>query len=143
MVKESIQPGYFLMLMAWWIVPFFAIHLVSYPVHRFLPSFLPFFVAFVVIAAAGSIVTMVENKTGFWERSGRWKRYGILTSSYAAAVVVILLATVGLDYWGFVGYFGGDAAGSFGMLYIPSAIFYVIGGAVLCGALSMRDRRRE
>lgn len=42
-----------------------------------------------------------------------------------------MVVTLTLDYFRLVRYFGGDAAGSFGMLYIPSVMFYLLLGLIL------------
>jgi L-asparagine transporter-like permease len=48
-----------------------------------------------------------------------------------------------MDYFGLICYFGGDAAGSFGMFYIPSILLYAIAGSILCLIMRVIERIRK
>lgn len=96
-----------------------AISFMSYAVFNNIKSYLSFFAAFVIYAAAGLLL-------GFWGQSTLWRRYIILVAGYATATICVLLFTVIIDYFGLISYFDGDAAGSFGMCYIPSIVFYAL-----------------
>jgi hypothetical protein len=136
------KPGTYLLLMAWWIVPFFILALASYPVGAYLTSYVPFLAAFVIIPVCAFILAGLDARLEFWERFGFWKRYFVLTGAYALTMVIVLAVTVTLDFYGLAGYFRGDAAGSFGMLYIPSVVFYFVSGALFCAAASFLQRSR-
>jgi hypothetical protein len=118
--------------MSWWIAPFFIAALMSYSIVSNISSYLPFFVAFVFYAAAGFLLGFLDVKVGFWSRSGLWKHYLILVVGYTVTTICILLLTVIIDDYGLISYFGGDAAGSFGMLYFPLMVLYAVAGAILC-----------
>jgi hypothetical protein len=135
------RPGLYLILMAWWIAVFFIIALFSYPVKSYLSSYVPFFVAFVVILASGIALNIIETKFLFWRDMGHWGRFLILTGSYAFAILVILVITLTLDSYRLIGYFRGDPEGSFGMLYVPSVIFYFLAGTILSAVLSAKGKR--
>jgi len=113
-----------------WIAPFLLIALWCYSPGRYLSSFYPFGVAVLVTALTGWGCGKMEKKLGFRSQGGFWPKYFILIGWYWLNIVVILAVTLTLDARGWIGYFGGDAAGSFGMLYIPSAIFYTVAGAI-------------
>ena len=132
------NPGACLVLMSWWIVPFFVIALFSYPLRAYVSSYVPFLVALVVISSSGILMNVLETKFRFWSWLGHWSKCLILIGSYALAILVILILTLTLDSYGLVGYFDGDAEGSFGMLYIPSAIFYLMAGAIAPAVLTGR-----
>jgi len=142
-MKMPEKPGICLMLMGWWIVPFFILALASFPLHHHVSSYIPFFLAFAVLAASGAALNVLDGRVGFWERMRKWGRFLVIASSYTATIVVILIVTVVLDDFGLIAYFGGDATGSFGMLYIPSIIFYIIGGAMLTAILAGLDMIRR
>jgi len=116
--------------MSWWIAPFFIVALLSRPIGENIRSYLPFFISFIVFAAAGCLLGFLDARFGFWTRAGLWKRGLILVIGYAATAITALLLTIIVDYYGLISYFGGDAAGSFGLLYIPSIIFYAVAGGV-------------
>lgn len=125
------KSGAYLILMTYgWIAPFLLIALWRYSPGRYLSSFYPFGVAVLVTALSGWGCGKMEKKLGFWNQGGFWPRYFMLIGWYWLNILVILAVTLTLDARGWIGYFGGDAAGSFGMLYIPSAIFYTGAGAI-------------
>jgi hypothetical protein len=64
----------------------------------------------------------LENRQGYWRRSGFGKKYFIINAWYAVNVVLILALTLTLDNFHLVGYFGGDPESSFGRLYLPSVL---------------------
>jgi len=140
-VKLLKGPGLYLILMTWWIVVFFVIALFSYPVTSYLSSYLPFFIAFVVILASGIVLNIMETKFFFWRDMGHWGRFLMLTGSYAVAIIVILVITMILDSYRLVGYFRGDPEGSFGMLYVSSVIFYLLAGVIVSVVLSVKGKR--
>ena len=137
------KSGAYLILMTYgWITPFLIIGLYSYPPAHYLSSFYPFGVAVLVTVLTGFWCGRLEKKFGFWSQGGFWPRYFILIGGYWLNIVVILAVTLTLDARGWIGYFGGDAAGSFGMLYIPSAIFYTAAGAIWGFCRNMAKRTR-
>jgi len=136
------KPGTYLLLMAWWIVPFFLLALASYPVGAYRTSYVPFLAAFTVIAVCAFLLSHLDARLDFWERSGLWRKYFVLTGAYAVTIGLVLAATLTMDAFYLVGYFGGDAAGSFGMLYLPSVIVYFVSGALFCAAASVLKRHR-
>jgi hypothetical protein len=126
------KPGRYLMMMTyWWVMPFLIIALGRFPPGKHQASYYPFAVALAIPALLGVICNRLENRYGYWRRSGFWKRYFLLNGWYALNVGLILGVTLTLDYFHLVRYFGGDPEGSFGMLYLPSVLGYLVLGLIL------------
>lgn len=143
MKKLFHNPGIYLFLMFWWITLFFFFTLISYPFVNNIRSFLPFFVAVIVISIASFLLNFLNVKLAFWSRIQSCKRFLFLSFCYAVTTIIILLLTVLMDYFGLICYFGGDAAGSFGMFYIPSILLYAIAGSILCLIMRVIERIRK
>jgi hypothetical protein len=111
----------------WWVAPFFIAAVARYPVGTNMPSFIPFAVITATTALSCIAIAAVVKK---YRAKNYWQTYIILNTAYAANVAAAMAVTIALDSIGAVAYFGGDSAGSFGMLYIPSVLFYLISGAV-------------
>lgn len=122
---------YLIIMTYWWIVPFFIIGLISFPLRQYIDSYYPFFIAFIITIIIGFICGALEGRYDYWHRSGYWKKYFIINGIYLLNIIFILIITLILDCFHFIKYFGGDAAGSFGMLYIPSVIFYLLFGLIV------------
>jgi len=105
----------------WWVVPFFVAAVVRYPITTNMSSYIPFAVITATTALSCIAVATVAKK---YRAKNHWRTYIILNTTYAANVAAAMALTIALDSIGAVTYFGGDAAGSFGMLYIPSILFY-------------------
>ncbi len=129
--------------MSWWIVPFFIASLMAHSIVTNLRSYLTFLVALVVFTFAGLLLGFFDARLYLWNRSGHWKRYLILVVVYAATIMCVTALTVAMDYYGLINYFGGDAAGSFGMYYIPSVAFYLVAGGIFCAVFSAFKRLRR
>ncbi|MDP3182131.1 MAG: hypothetical protein Q8M54_04855 [Desulfobaccales bacterium] len=111
-------------------MPFFIIALSSFSLFSHIDSYYPFFIAFIITVILSYLMGLLEKRTGYWDRSGYWGKYIILNGLYILNIALILVMTLSLDYFRLIKYFGGDAAGSFGMLYIPSVMFYLLLGLI-------------
>lgn len=131
------NPGLYLFLMGWWIIPFFVIELASHPVNKYFSSYVPFFIAFVVLGASGYVLGLLNGSFGFWTRYNVWKRFGLLVGVYALSVILIVVLVIILDAYHLVAYFGGDAGGSFGLLFIPSIVVNIVLGMIICLAVGV------
>lgn len=136
-------PGKYLLLMTSWIFVFFVICLCSYPVIRFLTSYLAFFIPLALTLIFSLFLNLADSTFAFWKRIKSWGKLGILLGSYTSVVITSLIITLVLSDHGMIDYFDGDPEGSFGMLYIPSIIFYTISGTVLVIARRRRRRKNE
>jgi len=136
------QPGRYLLIMTfWWMAPFLLVALARFsPVHWPL-SYVPFLVALVVTGFLSALCNRLETRFGAWRRSGFWTRYFLLNAWYAFNMVLILAITLTLDSFRLVGYFGGDPESSFGMLYLPSALLYLVEGLILGLVRQVRESR--
>jgi hypothetical protein len=126
------KSGKYLFLMTyWWILPFLVISLYYFPLLENLPSYYPFFIPFIIAGIFSILCGLVETQTGWWVRAGFWKRYLVLNGLYILNIYLILHVTITLDARGMLRYFGGDAEGSFGMMYTSTIPGYLLGGIVL------------
>jgi hypothetical protein len=126
------NPGLYLFLMGWWIIPFFVTELATHPVNKYFSSYVPFFIAFAVLGSSAYILGLLNGAFGFWARCSVWKRFGLLVGVYALSVILIVVLVIILDSYGLVKYFGGDAGGSFGLFFIPSIVIYIVLGMLIC-----------
>jgi len=127
-MKPIKNPGTFVVLMAAWVVPFFIIGLIRYSIFDYFTSFIPFFVAFIIYGLIGFLLNRWNQSTEFWPNFGVWKRYFLLIGMYSLAAILTVILIMVLDSIGLARYFGGDAGGSFGLLFFPSIIFFTIIG---------------
>ncbi len=130
-IRVFTGPGKFLLLMTWWIFVFFIFCLFSYPVPHYLTSYIPFFVAFGFTLMFSLFLNVADGALDFWERMGYWGKFATLMGFYSSTILSILIVSVILSSHGMISYFGGDPEGSFGMLYLPSIVFYGAVGMVL------------
>ena len=137
---RRLVPGSHLIAITWgWIIPFFLMA-VAYDGLRDQKSYTPFWVAFGITFTLGTLSTVVELATGLWRRSPGWLRFLLLGGLYFINIYAIVDITVYLDQIGKVAYFGGDACGSFGMLYWPSVIMYFLIGLPIVAIRSLYRR---
>lgn len=131
-VLKSKPTTIFLLAMTlWWLIPFFARDLLGYPLLSHLRSHLLYFVTFSMATLFALLVGYVDRRSRFWKRYAYWGRYLIISGLYALQMILIVLILSVLDYWNLLRYFGGDAGGSVGFLFLPSILFYWIAGAFL------------
>jgi len=133
------RPGLYLVLMGWWILVFLGIDLARYPIHGFLLSYVPYFVALILFMVFAVFLTFLDFKFNWWERMRHWGRFLLLIGSYAITTIAILVIVITLDSWRLIQYFGGDAGGSFGLLFVPSILVYFICGAILSAVLTAKQ----
>jgi hypothetical protein len=133
------KPGRYLLIMTfWWIAPFLLLSLARFSPANWPLSYVPFLVAIAVTLLLSTLCGWLENRHGYWRRSGFGKKYFLLIAWYALNVVLILALTITLDNFHLVGYFGGDPEGSFGMLYLTSVLIYLVLGFILVVARQVR-----
>jgi hypothetical protein len=136
------KPGRYLLIMTfWWIAPFLLVALARFSPARWPLSYVPFLVAVAVTMLLSALCGRLENRRGSWRRAGFAKRYFLLNGWYALNVGLILTVTLSLDYFHLAGYFTGDPEGSFGMLYLPSVLVYLVLGLILGLARQVRKTR--
>jgi|WetSurMetagenome_2_1015567.scaffolds.fasta_scaffold767032_1 hypothetical protein len=137
------KPGRYLLIMTfWWIAPFLLVALSRFSPARWPRSYVPFLMAVTVTLLLSALCGWLENRQGSWRRSGFGKKYFLLIAWYALNVALILALTLSLDHFHLVGYFGGDPEGSFGMLYLPSVLVYLVLGFILVVARRVRKARQ-
>jgi len=75
---------------------------------------------------------------------GYWGKFAALMGSYSSTIIAILIISLILSSHGMISYFGGDPEGSFGMLYIPSIVFYgVVGMVLIIGLTAMKGLKKR
>jgi hypothetical protein len=114
----------------WWVMIFLIIALGHFSPGRYPASYLPFVVALVIPVLLSLLSNRLEQRYAYWHNAGFWKKYFLLNGGYALNVGLIMAVTLGLDYLHLLGYFGGDPEGSFGMLYLPSVVGYLVLGLI-------------
>ncbi|HRR40076.1 MAG TPA: hypothetical protein P5244_02470 [Syntrophales bacterium] len=125
------SPALLLLAMSlWWVLPMFAIHLLLYPFTEYFSSHLLYLIVIgiaLLTAAGASIMNVMIPR---WEYACPWERYYWLAAAYTVQMIVTLIIALILDAYHLIRYYGGDAAGSIGMLFIPSVLFYFIVGVI-------------
>jgi len=119
------KPALILLLMTlWWALPLFALHLWRYPSAAYLPSHTLYcvIIGLAIITALG--VTLGSSLYPYWKEASLGERYYWLCAAYTAQMVVTLTTVLMLDTYQLIDYYDGDAAGSVGMLFLPSVLFY-------------------
>ncbi|HOW55936.1 MAG TPA: hypothetical protein PLR60_14955 [Syntrophorhabdaceae bacterium] len=138
---RRVKAGIVLLCMSlWWVIPFFVVHLVVYPLLAHFRSHLLYVVIIFFSLLFAVTLGFADRKRGLWERYGYWRRYLLLCGTYLLQTAVVLAVLLTLDSRGLLGYFGGDAGGSIGMLLIPSVVIYLLIGAVAGGITELIKR---
>jgi hypothetical protein len=136
-VKTILEsPGLCLALMSWWITPFLAAAVIDRPIIEWTRSYFVFLIAIVEIILFAGALHFINLRLHLWGKTGHWGRFLILIGCYALYVVSTVVVIVVLDTYGALDYFGGDAGGSFVMLFIPSVLGYFMLGGIACSLLS-------
>jgi hypothetical protein len=126
------KSGKYLLLMTyWWILPFLVISLSEFPLWANLPSYYTYFIPFIITGIFSFLCGLVETQTDWWSRAGFWKRYLALNGLYISNIFLIIFVTITLHNYRMLRYFGGDAEGSFGLLYPYTIVFYLLVGIFL------------
>ena len=128
MKKSSIL---LLVLTLWWILPFMLGDLLNHPFLAHFSSHLLYLVTLLAALFFALVLHGLDNKLNYWEQHAFWGRYLLLAAFYAAQMVTLVAVLVLLDALGLLGYFGGDAGGSVGLVFLPSIGMYVALGAAV------------
>jgi hypothetical protein len=143
-VKTVLEnPGLCLALMSWWIIPFLAASVLTHPISEYPRSYLLFLIALGGIVSFAGALNVINLRWQVWGKMGHWGKFLILSGCYTLSVAAILAVTLVLDSYGALDYFGGDAEGSFGMLFIPSVLGYFVLGGIACAVLSAHRTLRK
>jgi len=126
------HPGVLLLAMMSWIAPFLALDLFSHSVMADAASFVPYWVVGGFAVTGILLLEFLEHRLRIWSQRGLWGKFVVAMSAYSVVIGASLTVTVLLDAFGYVAYFGGDAGGSFGLLYVPSVILFWVVGGVIC-----------
>lgn len=129
------RPGKYLIVMIWWIMAAFFVQLPFHPLWRYFSSYLAYFVVFFFALVVATLLNVMESRAGSWSRRGVWGKFVLLATAYTVTMMASLIVTIVLDGYRVVAYFGADACGSVGLLYLPSIGFYWVAGGVVCGIL--------
>jgi len=124
--------------MMWWVIPFFMIALFFYSLKSYFSSFVPFMIVFGLTFTFCVTLNKIDREWEFWNGMHHWGRFGVLMGSYTGLVLSAVFLTDTLHSYGAVRFFGGDPEGSFGMLYLPSVVFYLATGTIVSLVLSAR-----
>lgn len=140
---KKMLPGLYVAAMTLiWVGPFFALNLYQYPLDEYANSYRLYYLVFSSTLLI-SIATIAANHfIKVWEMPGYWRKFLFVWGAYAANIVLILVVYFGCAAPGTWEYFGGCPAGSFGMLFIPSVITYLIGGAFV-GLIYSMDQQAK
>jgi ABC-type xylose transport system permease subunit len=122
--------------MWWWVAPFLIVDLYRKPPNTDLWPHLPFWITILCVLLLGAILSLANRRLGYWDQVGHWGKCAFLVSGYCASLLLTLGIIVFLG-----GLEGGspksDPEGSFGMLMIPSALAYIVIGALICASISL------
>ncbi len=129
-ICESSPALLLLMMSLWWVLPVFAIHLFRHPFAEYFSSHLLYLVVIGIALLTAAGASVANAMIPRWEDAGPWEKYYWLAAAYTIQMIVTLTITLILDAYHLIRYYGGDAAGSIGMLFIPSVIFYFIVGVI-------------
>jgi hypothetical protein len=124
------RPGMLLIIMMWWTMPFFIRDMLTYNSYKYLSSYLTYIIGWSVAIICGTLLNLIESKWIPWNSMRYWGKYATIMMAYIVTVIVIVSIIIILDEYRIVEYFGGDAGGSFGLLYGPSILGYIILGLI-------------
>lgn len=115
------KPSKYLIIMnVTWIAPFFIqdVFMESFS----FSSYLTYLTSFFCLALVIFVINSTEVKFNFWQKLNFVSRLIVLNAIYASNVVITVEIISVMDEMRVLGFFGGDAAGSYLMLYYPSIL---------------------
>ena len=118
-----------LIMTLWWIIPFAARDFWECPLRQYFSSHLIYLLtatASILFAAALGVLDRILN---LWQKLRFWGKYLIIMATYAVQMILLVMYLMSLDSQGTLKYYGGDACGSIGIMYLPSIAFYILIGA--------------
>jgi hypothetical protein len=122
-------PVYIIFITLIWVLPFFLRDCNQVPIAK---DFLPYFVVVSVALIIAAVLFVLNITVWRWEELNIWIKYLIILVSYSTGYVTCLSLMDQLNSKGYLRFFGGDAGGSFFLLYFPTVILYAVIGGVTC-----------
>jgi uncharacterized membrane protein YqjE len=74
----------------------------------------------------GILLNIIENKWNLWQSTRYFGKCSMLIIAYSIMMILFITIILVLDQYRLIGYFDGDAGGSFGLLCFPSIIGYLV-----------------
>ncbi len=127
----------------WWVLPLFAVNIMAHPFLLNLHSHLLYIVIIVFSVSAAITLSAVRAATNVWDDATNWGRYHLLCTAYTIQMIVTLLIVLVLDAFRLIGYYGGGPEVSVEMLFIPSALLYLVLGVFVRWSCKIGDWIRE
>jgi hypothetical protein len=121
------RPGIYLVPMMWWLVPFFLRDALIYKIRcNNSSSYMVYLVGVMAAFICGILLNIIENKWNLWQSTRYYGKCSILMIAYSIMLISFITIILVLDQYRLIGYLGGDAGGSVGLLCFPSIIGYMI-----------------
>lgn len=121
----------------WWILPFCLADILSHPFRANLRSHALYLVTLAVSLACARLLGWADDRFGLWARWNDWGRWLLVMGAYAVQMALLVAALVFMDARRWLAYYGGDAGGSVGLVYLPSVVFYLAAGTSLVAILQV------
>ncbi len=125
------RPGYWIIVLTfWWLLPFFILCLLRYPIKEYLNSYYLYFIVFGTTLLFSLLVNLLDIFFKFYREGGYWRKYFIVCGIYVIHMIATLIVYFRLEPVLHIDHFDSCPAGSVGMLFMPS-----IGANLILGAL--------
>lgn len=119
-----------LFITLWWIVPFFIRDLLAHPFISYFKSHLLYILAIAISIICSITLGFVDDKMDLWNRYEFWGKYLAVMCAYTVQMGLLLMSVLMLDSFRLISYYGGDAGGSIGLLFLPSIVIYLVIGSL-------------
>lgn len=131
------------MIMWWWFIVLFVIHLLVYPIPVYFFSYIRYFGAAIIIGIFSFVLGYLNTKTNFWNRLRLWRKFIVLVDFYAMSVLFVLVNSTLMEMYISAKFFDLANDSDFEMMCLPSVVIYFIVGMLFMIIVSISHKFRQ
>lgn len=131
------------MIMWWWFIVLFVIHLLVYPIPVYFFSYIRYFGAAIIIGIFSFVLGYLNAKTNFWNRLRLWRKFIVLVGFYAMSVLFVLINSTLMEMYISAKFFDLANDSDFEMMCLPSVVIYFIVGMLFMIIVSISHKFRQ
>jgi hypothetical protein len=141
MFPKRLKPGYWVIVLTlWWVLPFLIRDLSTVSIREDPSSYYLYIIVFGMALFLGLLLNILDHFSKFYKEAGHWKKYLIVCITYAINIIAIMTTYFLLPEKLIYEIEAGCAAGSFGILFIPSIVVnFFLGGLFVLGWIAYKS----
>jgi len=131
------------MIMGWWFMLFFVIHLLIYPIPVYFFSYIRYFGAAIIVGVFTFALGFLNAKNNFWSRLNLWGKYLALVGFYSISVLFVLINSILMEMYISVKFFDLANDSDFEMVGLPSVVIYFAIGMLFVIIVSISHKFQQ